>query len=336
MGNADFVGAARIGAESNAGDKAGASIEALAMHPVIRQLDFTSLRMFLVTAQVGSMAQAAQIIAIAPSALSRRMRELEDALGVQLLVRTTEGIRLTEAGLVVQQHAERQLGALRDMVDKLNQFGPAKRGAITLVINQSSLDTRFCELLASLVKLHPHIDVSIEVRKGTEVRDAVLSGYADLAVGNEWYLNQGELTTYLFRKDRFVVIGAVSFQASAGASMRFKDVLQWPLIGLSKGSAYNRWLEGHAAALGARLQFRSCVSHFQALVQLARAGIGVGIVPEPFLSTMPGSGDTDVLPLEEDWAYKNVVICHRAGQVLSPAAGVALDFFRGRRVGQTS
>ena len=315
-------------------EKTPAAVEGLALHPLIRQLDLTSLRLFLVVTQVGSMAQAAHVAAIAPSALSRRMRELEDTLGVTLLVRTTEGIRLTEAGQLVQEYAARQLGALHEMVTRLKQFGPDKQDAITVVINQSSLDPEFCRHLAEFSRKHHHIDVSIEGRKSTEIRDALLSGYADLAIGNEWYLDQDGLTCYQYRQDRFVVIDGRPERSGVRAPVKFQHVLQQPLIGLSKGSAYNRWLEGRAASLGVRLQFGTCVSNFQALCQLASVGLGVGIVPEPLLSTMSGMDDIAAMPLDETWAYKKVMICHRSGQALSPASRAALEFFQGRAMRQ--
>lgn len=53
--------------------------------------------------------------------------------------------------------------------------------------------------------------------------------------------------------------------------------LQQPLVGLSKGSAYNRWLETKAAALGVKLTFSTCVSNFQAMCQLVNVGLGLGI-----------------------------------------------------------
>lgn len=306
------------------------SLEGLALHPLIRQIDLTSLRLFLLATQAGSLSKAAEMAAIAPSALSRRMSELEDTLGVQLLVRTPAGIRPTEAGQIVQEYAGRQLVSLHEMAIRLKRFDPARRGAITLVINQSSLDLGLSRHLAEFAHEFPDIEVALEGRKSTAIRDALLSGYADLAIGNDWYLDAEGLTSYRYRRDRFVVIAGRPSPFGGHTAVRFHEALQLPLVGLSKGSAYNRWLETKAAALGVKLTFSTCVSNFQAMCQLVNVGLGLGIVPEPLLSTMSGMENIAALTLDEDWAYKNVMICHRSAHALSPAASAAVEFFRQR------
>jgi DNA-binding transcriptional LysR family regulator len=78
----------------------------------VPRLDVYSLRLFVSTAAQGSIARAAEREHIAASALSRRLADLEHALGVALLVRSARGIELTDAGRYV---FERGLRLERDL-----------------------------------------------------------------------------------------------------------------------------------------------------------------------------------------------------------------------------
>lgn len=72
-------------------------------------MDSNGLRLFRAVAQSGSVAAAADSVHSVPSNISARIRKLEDELGAQLFVREPRGMRLTAAGEVLADYAERIL-----------------------------------------------------------------------------------------------------------------------------------------------------------------------------------------------------------------------------------
>ena len=97
---------------------------------MIRTLDPYNLRLFTLTAREGSIARAAQAGNIAPSALSRRLADLEHALGAALLVRSPRGIELTDAGQLVLARAERMDHDLRQLVAEVQALGSEVRACL--------------------------------------------------------------------------------------------------------------------------------------------------------------------------------------------------------------
>src|SRR5690554_6319511 len=96
------------------GSRSGASTgkEETAMDGVdartlVRRMDLFTLRLFMIVVEEGQLARAASREHIVPSAVTKRIRELEELLGVRLFFRTPTGTTLTAAGEVVARHVER-------------------------------------------------------------------------------------------------------------------------------------------------------------------------------------------------------------------------------------
>jgi DNA-binding transcriptional LysR family regulator len=75
-------------------------------------VELEDLRTFIEVADAGGLSAAARRLAVSKSIVSRGIFRLEDALGVQLLARTTRGVCLTEAGLTFREYASRVCGEL--------------------------------------------------------------------------------------------------------------------------------------------------------------------------------------------------------------------------------
>ncbi|MGH8465848.1 MAG: LysR family transcriptional regulator, partial [Pseudomonas sp.] len=75
-------------------------------------LPLLALRAFTETARLGSLKAAAQQLGVTPGAISQQIRQLEDRLGVSLLVRSRQGVRLTVAGARLHPGLSRGFGQI--------------------------------------------------------------------------------------------------------------------------------------------------------------------------------------------------------------------------------
>ena len=76
----------------------------------MRDLDMTSLRLFVTVCETRNIARAGERVNLAGSAISKRLAQLEDHLGVRLLVRRRRGVEPTPAGETLLEHAHTLLG----------------------------------------------------------------------------------------------------------------------------------------------------------------------------------------------------------------------------------
>ncbi len=120
-----------------------------------------SISQALLVAEHLSFSRAAQVLGIGQSAVSRRVRELEDKLGVSLFERDAGGVRLTEAGRRFLERSRSALAEIDHAVKGAANAGCGVEGAIRIGI-LSSLSSGFVrELLAAYRETHPAIAIDV-------------------------------------------------------------------------------------------------------------------------------------------------------------------------------
>ncbi|NSL19673.1 LysR family transcriptional regulator, partial [Tatlockia micdadei] len=101
--------------------------------------DLTDLKLFMAIAQAGNLSRASQARHLTHSAASQRLRNLEQALGCQLFTREHKGMRLTEEGHAMLEHARGVFAAIDGMEAEAALLGSSLQGKATLAANSSSL-----------------------------------------------------------------------------------------------------------------------------------------------------------------------------------------------------
>ena len=91
-------------------------------------------------------------------------------------------------------------------------------------------------------------------------------------------------------------------------------------------SAVTVMLQREARLLGRPLKQRVMVTNFEAALRVVRSGLGVALVPEEVTRLSAGPYGLDVLTLNEAWAPRQFVLCHRGEDQLGGAAKVLLEF----------
>src|SRR5713226_3029646 len=123
-------------------------------------VDLVSISQALVVADYLSFRRAASVLGIRPSAVSRRVRSLEDLLGVSLFERQHTGVRVTSAGARFFLEAREVLGQLDHAVRAAGTAGRGAVGRLSIGI-WSSIGTGFLrELIGAYSERHP--DVAIQ------------------------------------------------------------------------------------------------------------------------------------------------------------------------------
>lgn len=122
-------------------------------------MDLNAIRMFVTTAKCGSFTAAAERLEMPLATLSRRIRELERVLQVQLLERSVHGTRLTDAGTRLYEHASRGLEMLVDGERALISDQAQLRGRLRLSL-PPSLEP-WWEVLSAFQQCYPNIQLQV-------------------------------------------------------------------------------------------------------------------------------------------------------------------------------
>jgi DNA-binding transcriptional LysR family regulator len=120
--------------------------------------DLEDLRTFVEVADAGGVTPAARRLGLSKSIVSRRLARLEEALGAQLLSRTTRGASLTEAGATFREHAARVVAELETARDAIAPEGDV-RGRLRIAAPLTFGVTHVAPVLAELARRHPELHV---------------------------------------------------------------------------------------------------------------------------------------------------------------------------------
>src|SRR5215469_3730504 len=123
--------------------------------------DLNSLMIFAKVVEANSFSEAARLLKMPTSTVSRRIAELEDQLGVRLLERSTRSLRLTDVGSEVFEHARRS-AELGEAVENIASNHQATvTGLLRLSAPPSISDSLLAPLVGAFQTSHPDVRVQI-------------------------------------------------------------------------------------------------------------------------------------------------------------------------------
>lgn len=142
-----------------------------------------ALAMLQTVSDAGSFAAAARRLGMVPSALSYRVRQIEDALDVLLFDRSARQARLTEAGRELLREGARVLDEIDAIANRVRRVATGWESTLTLAVDGVINRTTVLELCERFFALAPPTRLRLrdEVLSGT--LEALTSGQADLALG---------------------------------------------------------------------------------------------------------------------------------------------------------
>ena len=299
-------------------------------HPdpnLARRLDLTSLQLFVAVCELGSIGKAAQREFIAPSALSKRLSDLEAALGSALLQRHSRGVHLTPAGQNLLHHARSVLFSLERLQAELSEYADGARGQVRVHASISATVQFLPEDLGAFIRAHPSIRIDLEEHLSSEVIRAVQEGAADLGICNTAD-GVGELQSLPYRQDQLVLVVPHKHALARKKSVAFGDTLAFDHVGLHSNSSIYVAMRQAAAALGQTIKLRIQVSGLDAMCRMIHNGLGIGVMPLRAFSLMHGAGELTAITLTDAWATRHIELVARDFSTLPRTARLLVEHLK--------
>lgn len=269
-------------------------------------MELKAIRLFVILADELHFGRAAKRAGVTQSVLSVQIKRLEDILEAPLFARSTRDVRLTNVGLTFRDEAH---GILR-RVDQAKRAARATaqgsgrlvRIGITSAVEVSSLMDRIAAFRAA------RRDIQVHIRElGTVDQEAALgTGEIDIGILHP-PLDQSDLLAEDLTEDPFFAVFHPSF-FELNTNELWDSLFQRNLIFYPRRRAprlYDRFV-GFADRLGHSARIVAEAESFLAAVAMARAGLGIAILPRPLTRIQPGS---TVVPLPEDCPISLTTAC---------------------------
>lgn len=299
----------------------------MALNNLLRRLDLITLQLFLSIYEEGTLTRAAEREAIAVSAASKRLLELEQAIGVALFVRKARGMALTPAGETLLTHARRMLLSVERISLELTEHAQGVRGYVRMVANLSAIVEFLPEDLRAFLQLQEQVKLDLEERPSGSVVKGVEDGWADIGICSS-DVDTRNLHSELYRRDRLVLVMRDDHPLAHRSNVEFAETLDSDHVGLHADSSINTRTHLASHAAGKSLKMPIHVPGFDAVCRMAQVGMGLGVIPhEVYLAIGRPLGLISVV-LDDDWAQRELKIVVRDVKGLSPATQALFNHLR--------
>jgi len=290
-------------------------------------LSTRQLRAFVALAEEKHFTRAAQRCHLTQPAFSALIRTLESAAGMRLFDRSTRRVELTTEGRVFDATAQRLLGEFELAMDDLRDHAERRRGRVAVAALPSLAAGWLPGLLARFHADYPGIVLQLRDALLDPCLDMVQAGEVDFAVAAR-RADMSGLDSAFLHADRYHLVCRDDHPLAAQKHVRLRDVAQWPVIQLARGSSVRQRLD---EALGADA-FASLleVEHLATVTGLVSAGMGVSVVPAMTLFHFQRPG-LAIKPLQGRALTRSLYLVRRKGRGLSVAAQAFHDLLMAHR-----
>lgn len=288
--------------------------------------NLNSLRLFVAVCEEGSIARAAERESIVPSAISKRLAEMESQSGVPLLIREGRRFRLTPAGKALLSNAQQMLRMSERIQAELSDYAKGAESSVRLVASMSSLISTLPSDLGSYLRKRPNVRVHLVERLSAQVVRAVREGASDVGICLDSVDTQGfDLRPY--ESDRLIVAYSPLHELARLDDLDFSRVLNHPLVGLAEESALTRMLTDAALRLGKVINYRMHVATFEVAFQLVAENLAVCVAPYNAVQRFEKYLGLCWRILPEEWAQRRFVLCMRDFNMLDESAKSLVEHF---------
>ncbi|OOG36591.1 LysR family transcriptional regulator [Polaromonas sp. A23] len=290
----------------------------------LARFDLVSVKLAVACAQRGSLTRAAQDANLALAAASRRIRDLETAIGAPLFERHARGVRPTAAGRVFAKHGLTLLQTVERLGAELTDLQHGVVRHIRLCASTAAISQFLPALLAQYSERQPQVRVDLEEQLSEAAAAAMREGRCDLAIFVEGP-DTANIETRLFREDELVIVLPKGHRLGGRSRLPFAQALDEDFISLPAGAAMLQQQQQAALAAGKPLRLRMQVRSFDAVCHLVASGMGLAVLPKGAALPMAGAMGLTWRPLADLWAQRRLLI-GAARQPTDDAVNQLIDF----------
>jgi DNA-binding transcriptional LysR family regulator len=296
--------------------------------PARSQIHANWVLYFHEVARSGSIRAAARNLNVAPSAISRQLKDLEQELGVPLLEKASTKLRPTAAGEVVARHAATVLRDLENTRSALDDLNGLRRGHVSIVAAQATSTDFLPNVIAELNHRYPGVSFDCNFTGSAHVIPRLVDGSADIGVSFHHAIDR-HARTIIAVPLPFGVVVHPSHPLAGRPIVRLGD-LEDELVVLPDSTISFRMVIDNMIA-GRQFHFRSTVTSSEPtfIVSLVRHGTGIAFTTPIGVERELMEGSLRFIPLQDrNLKPPELTIAVASERAPSPLASIVAERFR--------
>ena len=242
-------------------------------------IDLGALSAFLTVAEERSFTRAAKRLGVSPSAISHAMRELEEAIGVRLLSRTTRSVALTDAGEHLRARLHPAFTEIQEALGQVSGLRNQPAGRVRLLVPRLAVNTVLAPKIGEFVRNYP--DIVLDVMTDDSRIDIVARGF-DAGIHFGEYIEKDMIAVRVSPDLRPAIVGSPGYLKSHAKPKTPRDLVRHRCINFRHGDAgIYRWeFEKGRKSLSVSVSGPLISDDLDLVIRAALADVGLAYMDE--------------------------------------------------------
>lgn len=283
------------------------------------------IRYLLAVAEHGSFTRAAEELHISQPTLSQQVRQLERAVGVQLLDRSGRTVRPTDAGTAYLHHARRALRDLAAGERALGDVADLSRGVLRLAMTPTFTAYLIGPLAALFHGRHPGIDLEAREMTQDQIEAALLADEVDLGIAFTGHHLPGIAGAGLFTESLSLVVGPPHPLAGHTEPLPVRELAAHSLALLSDDFVTRGHIDAHFAEHRVEPHIAVQANSINALTEIVQHAPLATVLPDAITRAHP---QLHPIPVEPGLPPRTVALLCRESAYRSAAARAFTELVR--------
>lgn len=280
-------------------------------------ISYDYYRIFYYVAKYGNITQAARALLNSQPNLTRAIKALEGELSCPLFIRNNRGMKLTPEGERLFAHVRVAFESIEAGEAEIIESRALERGSVFVATSELALHCVLLPVLKEYRSLYPGIRLKISNHSTPQAIDALKNGLADIAVVTTPTLPCAMTEEHTIKTFREVAVCSRAFDGLLDHPVSFAELLRYPTISLGPNTKSYELYSDFFSREGLRYHPETEAATADQILPMVKADLGIGFVPEAFLTGMDGVA---VIQTEKLLPQREIRMVKRKEQSLSIAA----------------
>ncbi len=275
--------------------------------------NLSAYRIFYTVANTGNISKAAKELFISQPAISKSIQKLEENIGCKLFARSSRGVALTEEGALLYTYVKDAFDTLTLGEEKLHRSIELGVGHLKIGVSTTLCKYLLLPYLKNFIKLHPHINISINCQSTNETLKLLEEDKIDIGlVGKPENIKNMNFDHVAEIEDIFVAAKDYLRNLKTRGVPRNHILQNATLMMLDKNNITRQYIDNYLQQNHITVQDSIDISNMDLLIEFAKIGVGIACVIRSFVQDELKSGTLMEIPLhvpikkrEVGFVYKN-------------------------------
>ena len=256
------------------------------------------LALFHAVAQAGGISRGAERLHVSQPAVSKQIKELEDALGIRLLERLPRGSRLTDGGKLLAHYVQRMAVVEEETARAIEEFRGLKRGRLAVGASTTIGAYLLPQVFGEFHRQHPDIELRLEIANTETIQNQLMEGSIEVGL-TEGLMEAEHLDSEVFHEDELVAIAPRGHSLLKQKRVTARELCREPFILREAGSGTRAVVERALGKRGLTVKPVLSLARPEAIKRAVIAGVGVAIVSRLAIGCELQIGSLVVIPVKD-------------------------------------